>query len=328
MIDQKRKEWLRGAYMDRVREVAIWLADKRATFVEAEVAHVLRDEYDYLHELTADEHAYLRDQTVREIGKIIRERREQELRSRYRLLIAKTIALFKMDSASRAYDFDQIEFDAAVGKVVNDNDIPVEDWDLFRDIVLVDLWPKLKEAHAGLRKSACDEVKAQHPGRIASDAIFTMDIGWARLLQRAAARIGSYPSEWKATIISGKEKFGCLVLSVDCDYSAPGCRSEVERLREEIRLTSLATCEICGWPGRLRLAGYAKTVCDKHVGILGALRDDDGTQADPYHWNDDEYPAAAAKHLKGMDPVRPRPREHVVDEDLSGSPEDDDETRH
>ncbi|MBB3520954.1 hypothetical protein [Rhizobium sp. BK456] len=318
MIDQKRKDWLRGAYMDRIREVAMWIADKRSTFDEPEVAHALANEYDYLHELSSDDHAYLRDETVSEVEKIIRERREGELRSRYRILIAQTVALFKMDSASRAYDFDQLEFDAAVGKALNESDLPIEDWDLFRDIVLTELWPRLKTAHAELRASTFSHLRSLNPAAIAEDAEFRMDIGWAALLQRAATRIESYPAAWRAKIVSGKEKLGCLVLSVDCDYSARGCRSEVERLREEIRLTSLSVCEICGNPGRLRLGGYAKTLCKKHVDVLGALRDDDGTQADPYNWIDDDYPAASAEFLKGMNPVRPRATMHVLDEDSFG----------
>ncbi len=319
MIDNKRKDWLRGAYQDRIREVALWLAEKHTVFVEAEVARELSDEYDYLHELTAEDHIYLREETARELAKIMRERREQELRKQYRLLIARTVVAFKMDSASRAYDFDQLEFDAFLGKVLNESDVPVEDWDLFRDIVMTDLWPKLKAAHTALWKSVFNDLRDNHPGRIAPDAVFRMDIGWSRLLNRAAGRIGSYPQSWKATLVSGKEKLGCCVISVDCDYSARGCRSEVERLREEIRLTSLSVCEICGSPGRLRLAGYAKTVCDKHIGIMGALRDDDGVQADPYNCqDDDEYPAEAAALLKDMDPVKPRPTVHVLDEGSFG----------
>ncbi|UFS81517.1 MULTISPECIES: hypothetical protein [Rhizobium] len=318
MIDRTRQEWLRGAYQDRIIEVARWLAEKRSTFDKVEVAQALNDEYNYLHELTADDHAYLREETIHEIERIIRERREAELRSWYRLLIAQTVALFKMDSASRAYDFDHLEFDAAVGKALNNTDVPVEDWDLFRDIVLTDLWPKLKMAHAELRASAFSHLRSLTPSTIAEDAVFSMDVGWAKLVQQAATRIESYPTAWKARIISGKEKLGCLVLSVDCDYSGRGCRAEVERLREEIRLVSLATCEICGSPGRLRLAGFAKTVCDTHVGVLGELREDDGAQADPYNWNDDDYPAATAEFLKDMDPVRLRPTVHVLDEDAFG----------
>lgn len=97
-----------------------------------------------------------------------------------------------------------------------------------------------------------------------------------------------------------------------------------------MRLRSLATCEVCGSPGRLRLSGFAKTVCEKHVGVLGELRDDDGRWADPWTWNDassvvedlldkgraliSECPAASAELLGDMDPVRPRPKDHVMDE--------------
>ncbi len=307
IVNKARQDWLRGAYQDRIREVALWLADKSGSEVPG-------DEYDYLHELTGADHAFLREETARQVGMILRERRETELRERHRILIAQTTVGFKMDSASRGYDLDQGVFDAFLSGVIAKNGISEDERDLFCDIVLAEVWPKLKAAHAALRRSVFDDLKASHPDVISEDAVFAMDIGWSKLLDRAAARIGSYPPVWSARLISGKEKLGCLVLSVDCDYTAPGCRSEVERLREEIRLTSLATCELCGEAGRLRLAGYAKTVCDKHLGVLGELRDDDGVQADPYNWVDD-YPSAAAENLKDMNPVGPRPIVHVIYED-------------
>src|SRR3546814_17741479 len=60
--------------------------------------------------------------------------------------------------------------------------------------------------------------------------------------------------------------------------------AEVKRLREEVRLRSLATCDICGQQGRLRLGNYEKTVCDKHAAIFESFREDDGLWADPWRW--------------------------------------------
>lgn len=255
MIDEKRKAWLRGAYLDRIVETAQHFAAGRTHFVEAEwLAH--GDDFRYLSELTAEDHAYLRDAAGLEAWKRIRDN----------------------GVATRAAAFEKLRIDNA---------------DVFN-----------------------------------ADARFAMDIGWIPLLQDAADRVRTYPKSWTASLDGGKEKFGCCVLFAACDYSARGCRSEVERLREEIRLRSLATCEICGSSGRLRLAGYAKTVCDKHAIVMGEFRDDDGLWADPWTWNDDadhirdlldkgralisEYPAESAALLKGMDPIRPRPKDHVV----------------
>lgn len=222
--------------------------------------------------------------------------------------------------------------------------LPVTDDDLamMREIVLRYVWPRLRQAHGNLRASTFDKLRALNPDAISPRAEFAMDVGWATLLQHAAARVKSYPKSWKVRVVGGKEKFGCLVTHIDCDYSALGCRSEVERLREEVRLRSLATCEICGEPGRLRLSSYAKTVCDTHVSMLGDLREDDGQWSNPYKWHQeqpledhidevvsfgralmadvlhqkrqsgDEYPPEAAEVLKDLVPVRPRSKDHVV----------------
>lgn len=125
----------------------------------------------------------------------------------------------------------------------------------------------------------------RHPSIVTADARFQFDLGWRELLNRAVERIGTYPEEWRARLEGGKEKFGCMILHVPADYTIPGCRAEVERLREEIRLASLATCEVCGEQGRLRLGSYARTLCDVHAAAeLTWCRDDDGKVADPWKW--------------------------------------------
>jgi hypothetical protein len=103
-------------------------------------------------------------------------------------------------------------------------------------------------------------------------------------------------------------------------------------------------CEICGSSGRLRLSGFAKTVCDQHAGVMGEFREDDGKWSDPWKWSEerpledhidhvlgfgraliaeaqhrkrqsyDDYPPEAADVLKDLIPVRPRPTHHVMDE--------------
>ncbi|ANM09257.1 MULTISPECIES: hypothetical protein [unclassified Rhizobium] len=63
---------------------------------------------------------------------------------------------------------------------------------------------------------------------------------------------------------------------------------------------------------------------------MGEMREDDGMHADPWSWNDDagriedllakgralisEYPPETTELLRDMDPVRPRPKHHVIDE--------------
>ncbi|WP_142627993.1 hypothetical protein [Rhizobium sp. P007] len=258
MTDQRR-QWLRGAYLDRITEVAQTYADAHRHFVDAEWETFIASEFSYLTELTVEDHGYLREQAGYEAWQRIR---------------------------------------AALGQAS-------------------------KTAFAKLRHDDGDAIDA--------DANFALGMGWISLLQHAAERIRSYPNEWSARIVGAKEKLGCLVLHIACDYDQRGCRGEVERLREEVRLRSLSMCELCGEPGRLRLSGYAKTVCDQHAVVMGEFRDDDGLWADPWAWGDDagriddllakgravmsEYPAESVELLKGMDPVRPRPTQHTTDLD-------------
>lgn len=260
MMTDERKEWLRGAYLDRIIEVAQTYAAGHMHFVDSEWESFIAAEFEYLTELSADDYAYLREAAGLEAWKRIRDN----------------------DVAARTAAFEKLRIDNV---------------DVFN-----------------------------------ADARFAMDIGWIPLLQHAAARVGSYPKEWRARIVGGKEKLGCLVLHIGCDYDARGCRSEVERLREEVRLRSLGICEICGESGRLRLSGYAKTVCDKHASVMGEFREDDGVWADPWSWSDEtsvidnlldkgralmsEYPAESVEILRGMDPVRPRPKHHTTDHDF------------
>lgn len=257
MMTDDRRMWLRGAYLDRIVEVAKHYAADHSHFADAEWQTYIADEFAYLSELTAEDHAYLRDQAGLEA---------------------------------------------------------------FRQIVV---------ALLAAREAAVEKFRIDNADVIQPEARFALDLGWISLLQHAVDRVRTYPDVWRARIDGAKEKFGCAVVHISCDYSARGCRSEVERLREEIRLRSLATCECCGEPGRLRLSGYAKTVCDKHASVMGEFRVDDGMHADPWAWNDDAgriedllkkgralisgYPAESSELLRDMAHVRPRPREHVID---------------
>lgn len=282
-IDDKRRHWLRGAYMDRITEAAMHYAATRSYFIDSDFLEFVADGFAYLTELTAEDQQYLRDQVGRES--------------------LRRVAL------SRAKDREEF----------------------FGNIV------------------------AENPDVVTTDAEFAFDLGWLDLLQSAVDRVRTYPDAWKTRIVGGKEKFGCCIIHIDCDYSARGCRSEVERLREEVRLRSLGMCDICGENGRLRIGQWAKTVCDKHAAVIGGFREDDGMWADPWKWHDedeiadvqagldeldrgesvsidvvltkargivaaaeirkgqsDEYPAESAEILKDMDLVRPRPKDHVV----------------
>lgn len=319
-LSDKRQEWLRGAYADRVLEMALELQKSITEFVDSAIrtaaSERLRGHYDYLIDLTAEEQTYLEEHTVDVLLSRLRDDHDYALRQKYALQMRQAAGLFQMDSADAVYHFDESAFDASMARAFADLDVTDDDRGMMREIVLRYLWPRLRHAHGNLRSSAVDHLKRLNPESISPHAEFAVDVGWMKLAQHAASRIEMYPAAWKVQIRGGKEKFGCLVLHIGCDYSARGCRSEVERLREEIRLRSLATCEVCGALGRLRLSSFAKTVCDRHVGILGDLREDDGLWSDPWKWHEDgdQYPSEAAELLKDLEPVRPRPKEqHVVD---------------
>lgn len=256
-MNDDRRQWLRGAYLDRIRESGWHFAEGRTLFVDAEWREYVKDDFSHLRELAAEDHAYLRDQAGLEA---------------------------------------------------------------FRRIVAV---------QSAAHDAAVEKLRAENADVVNSAGRFALDTGWFSLLNYAADRVRTYPAEWRARIDGAKEKFGALALHIDCDYNQRGCRSEVERLREEVRLRSLATCEICGEPGRLRLSGWAKTLCGKHASVMGEFREDDGLWADPSKWHDassviedllvkgrallSEYPAESAELLRDTAPVRPRPKEHVTD---------------
>lgn len=218
------------------------------------------------------------------------EDRKAELAKLCAMQIRQASVLMKSNMADYGYHFVESVFDGEFWNMIPRlADKPVTDADmpLLRELIMEDLWPRLREQHRDLRVFLFGKLHTKYPGVFAEGAEFAFDTGWRPLLQSAADRLETYPSSWKARLVGGKEKLGCCVLHIACDYDRPGCRSEVERLREEIRLRSLATCEVCGENGRLRLSSIAKTVCDKHSAILGDMREDDGVWADPYRWRDE-----------------------------------------
>lgn len=259
MITDQRRQWLRGAYLDRITEVAQTYVADHTHFVDAEWEAYIAGEFAYLTELSAEDHGCLREQAGYEA------------------------------------------------------------------------WTRIRAALAEASGTAIAKLHRDNSDVISTDASFAFGMGWLSVLQHAADRVRTYPESWKVSLVGGKEKLGCLVLHIAYDYDQRGCRSEVERLREEVRLRSLAMCEICGASGRLRLSGNAKTVCDKHAVVMGDLREDDGCWADPWAWNDDAariddllakgralmsgYGAETVELLKNMNPVRPRPKHHTTDHD-------------
>lgn len=62
MIDDRRRTWLRGAYLDRIMEFAMHYAAAHTHFADPEWQAYIAGEFEYLTELSVEDHAYLRDQ--------------------------------------------------------------------------------------------------------------------------------------------------------------------------------------------------------------------------------------------------------------------------
>jgi hypothetical protein len=216
--------------------------------------------------------------------------RKAELAQMCAIAIRQTSAIVKSRLSDWAYHFAESVLDNEMEEMkrrLSDKPVTEADLPILRELVTSDLWPRLREQHQRHRNAVFDDIKRANRESISAEARFAVNVGWRHLLQDAAERVETYPKSWRVEIDGGKEKFGCLVLFIDFNGDQRGARSEVERLREEIRLRSLATCDICGSSGRLRLSGYAKTVCNRHAAVLGEMREDDGVHADPWRWNED-----------------------------------------
>ncbi|MEF3134578.1 hypothetical protein OS035_24285 [Rhizobium sp. 268] len=106
--------------------------------------------------------------------------------------------------------------------------------------------------------------------------------GWKSLLERVADRLRWMPPDWNARLREAREKSGYLVVGIDYDRARQDAFNEIERLREEIRLSSLSVCEECGRNGRFRYSpSRSLTLCDKHARLAEPTLPDDGLMADP-----------------------------------------------
>ena len=164
--------------------------------------------------------------------------RKAELETMCRLEIRRTVTLAQMSMSDYGYHFVQSVFDVEFQSMldrIEDKPFTEHDISLLMEILMEELWPQLRESHRKHRDHVFDSFKKMNRETISVDAAFAFDVGWRQLLQSAADRLETYPSSWKARLVGGKEKLGCCVLHIACDYDRPGCRSEVERLREEVR---------------------------------------------------------------------------------------------
>jgi hypothetical protein len=159
-----------------------------------------------------------------------------------------------------------------------------EEQQYLRDQAALESLRRVATSRAKDREELFRQLIADNPDIVVHYADFAFDLGWIDLVKDAVARMRTYPAAWKVRLDGATERFGCLVLHVSFVVAERGATAEIKRMREEIRLRSLATCEICGSQGRLRLGSWAKTVCDKHSAVLEEFQEDDGRWADPWRW--------------------------------------------
>lgn len=219
--------------------------------------------------------------------------RKSELAQMCRLEIRRTVTLATMSLADYGYHLAMSVFDAEFQAMLDRlEDKPFDERDIpaLMDLVMEELWPRLKDAHRKHRLSMFGKLGDENNDIIVRDADFSFDIGWAPLVHDTVERMRTYPKSWRARLDGGKEKFGCCVLFVSFVIDERGAEPEIRRMREEIRLRSLGMCEICGGQGRLRLGPWAKSVCDKHSAIFECLQEDDGLYADPWRWHEEQPP--------------------------------------
>lgn len=110
----------------------------------------------------------------------------------------------------------------------------------------------------------------------------TIRPGWKPLLERVCDRLRWMPPEWGAKLLRAEETSGYMILRFAYDHGSDAARNELERLREEVRLSSLAVCEECGGAGRFRYSpSRSLTLCDRHARLAQPTLPGDGVMADP-----------------------------------------------
>ncbi|MBP2445151.1 hypothetical protein [Rhizobium leguminosarum] len=112
--------------------------------------------------------------------------------------------------------------------------------------------------------------------------VLTIRPGWKSLLERVCERIRWMPAEWSVKLVKAREVNGFMVMRFDYDRDCAGSFNEINRLWEEMRLSSLSVCEECGNNGRFRYSpSRSLTLCDKHARLAEPVLPGDGVMADP-----------------------------------------------
>jgi hypothetical protein len=89
--------------------------------------------------------------------------------------------------------------------------------------------------------------------------------GWFDLIKDLCEKITA--TGIGITVVQVKEKFGTLRFYFDMNEGTTKEQYQiVNDLVSEAEVKSEVTCEDCGKPGKLRMGGWIKCLCDEHAG--------------------------------------------------------------
>lgn len=131
---------------------------------------------------------------------LMTEDRKAELAQMCAVQIRQATVIMKSLMSDYGYHFVESIFDAEVaammarldGKPVTESDMPV-----LQELVMADLWHRLKAAHCKQRDAAFGKLIANYPDIVVHYADFAFDIGWIPLVRDAVERMRTYPEAWK-----------------------------------------------------------------------------------------------------------------------------------
>ncbi|WP_427145226.1 hypothetical protein [Rhizobium pisi] len=140
----------------------------------------------------------------------------------------------------------------------------------------------LKKYERELSRRRFVRFRERYADVLVEDVVLTVRPSWKSLLERVSKRLRWMPPEWNARLRKAREKSGYLVLGFEYDRNRQDACNEIERLREEVRLSSLSICEECGRLGRFRYSpSRSLTLCDRHARLSEPVLPGDGVIADP-----------------------------------------------
>src|SRR3546814_5000299 len=135
--------------------------------------------------------------------------RKSELATMCRLEIRRTVTLAQMSLADFGYHlamsvFDsefQLMLDRLEDKPINEHDLPA-----LMELLMEELWPRLRKSHAEHREVMFGKLIADFPEIVVHYADLAFDIGWIPLVRDACERMRTFPKASGIRLDGGKDK--------------------------------------------------------------------------------------------------------------------------